>query len=126
MISGLGIREAVQELIAGGKICIRKDYPRIHLDRLLRFFYGLFMLAEDGVNLPRQKSVGQDFTRISLRPQLKGLLRLLQISRHLLVISSGDKKLLAVAGAIPQLIGLGGALRGETRFSQIAVSAPQE
>ena len=41
------------------------------------------------------------------------------------IVGSGDKELLPVTGAIPQLIGFAGALRREGRLSNIAVHAPQ-
>ena len=64
-------------------------------------------------------------TRISLPPQFQGLLRLSQVSRHLSIVISRDKELLPITGAIPQLISLGGALRGQDRLPNIAVQEPQ-
>ena len=121
----LGFPQAVEVLIAGGKIDIPDGKVRIELDRFLGFFDRLFVFAEDRVNHRRQESVGIGFARISLRPQLTGLLRLFQVSRHLQIVGRGDKELLRVTGAIPQLIGFARALRGEGRLSNIAVHAPQ-
>src|SRR5271170_6564415 len=42
--------------------------------------------------------------RITLYPQLTGLLRLFQVSRYLLIVGSSDREFFFVAGSIPQLI----------------------
>src|SRR5260221_3764426 len=63
--------------------------------------------------------------RIGLKPQLEGLVRLFQISRHLPVVEKVDKKLLPVADSIPQLPGFCGALSRQHGLSNNAVVEPQ-
>ena len=58
-------------------------------------------------------------------PQFEGLVRLFQISRHLPVVAPIDKKLLPIAGSIPQLPGSRGALRRQHGLSNSAVQEPQ-
>src|SRR5215831_10485089 len=63
--------------------------------------------------------------RIGLKPQLEGLVRLLEVSGHLTVVVKVDEKPLAFADAIPQLPSFCGALSGQHGRSNIAVCEPQ-
>src|SRR2546425_9368724 len=64
--------------------------------------------------------------RISLKPRLEGLVRLVQVSRHLPVVGKVDKKLLPVARSIPQLPGFCSALGRQHGLSNSAVQEPQK
>src|SRR6516162_5949004 len=63
--------------------------------------------------------------RISLRPQLAGLLRLLHVSCHLQIIRSTDEELLPITDPFPQLISLTSALRRQVGLSDVIVHASQ-
>ena len=52
-----------------------------------------------------------ELARVFVDPRFQGLPRQFQISRYLPVIVERDEKVLPIADAIPELIGLGDALR---------------
>src|SRR5215813_6257756 len=63
--------------------------------------------------------------RIGLKPRLKGLVRLLQISRHLPVVDPVDKEPLAFSNSTAESPGLRSDLRGQRRLAHYAVGSPQ-
>jgi len=117
--------EAPKVFIVEGKLGVTDSRVRIYLDNFLGFLDRLFVFPQDIVNNPAQESVGKPLAGISPCPQLRGLLRLLQVSCHVKFVGGSDKELLPVTGPIPQLIGSAGAFLREARLSHIAVHEPQ-
>ena len=73
----LGLAETIEENVAPAKIGISEDKILIEINRLFGLFPSCFILSE-ALDDPGQKPVRIRIARISLRPQLAGLLRLLQ------------------------------------------------
>ena len=100
--------EAVREEIAVRKIGIRKRKVGIRRDCLLGMRQSLVQigLSREWKGPPTNPAaLGSDSARIGLKPQLEGLVRLFQISRHMPVVGKVDEELFPIADTIPQLPG---------------------
>src|SRR5579871_2106319 len=69
--------------------------------------------------------MGPEFPRISLCPRLAGLLRLFLVSGRPSIVIRGDKELLAVAGAVSQLISFPNVFCAGLRFTHGTVCEAQ-
>ena len=121
----MGLGQAITANIVRGKIVIREGMVRIKLDRFLRFLRRLFEFAEGKGKASGQECMRLHVARISLSPQLTGLVRLFQVSPHQSMIGKIDKELLLVTCAIPQLPRFTGAIHRQFKLSDVVVHAPE-